>query len=818
MTDDTAQTVKPNEADSEATGDAEPAAEQSAVGKRVNSKVGRKLVTGHGEYVDDISKPGMRHAAFVRSECAHARIVDVDTSTAEAMPGVELVWTADDIDPYVERYSHPALDTPDEEALATDRVLYEGEEIAVVLARDRATARRAVEAVEVEYDRLEAVTDASSALADDAPVLHPELSDDPDCAVTGNVVGEHEVVTGDVEQGFNTADVVVEGTFRTNKTNPSPLEPHGVVAEYNPGDHELELWSSNQHPHLLKEFLAAAVPAFDPQDVVCKMPDIGGGFGVKMELFSHEICAAVLSMVTERPVKIVLNRTEELRVGRGRHPETIDARLGFREDGSIVAWEADLVQNTGAYATLGKSVAASSMVTSAGPYVIPNQQLSGTIVYTNVMPGTAVRGYGDPQLTFAREQLVDIAAEKLGVDAIELRHRNVPDRADMPMRSPTGLRWTNADMPECLERVADAINWDEHRGGYRTRDGMLRGVGLGTIMKRGGNKDAMGADYSSSIVELDRRGEITVYTGITSIGQGTETGIVQLVADVLGVSVDRVTPIVGDSDVTPDDMGVWADRGAIICGTAASRAAEDLEGRLRTLAAHYLDVDEDAIVFAGDRVYQRGNREHGLDIEELAHEATIGDPEDRPEEFRDGVSLVGTAKFETNRGETLDPETGTGNLSHGYTFGALATLVEVDPATGEIDVVDVAICEDLGKVINPTLVEGQVQGGIVHAMGEALYEEMVYDDEGRLDNGTFIEYHPPTASDVPMITNIHELENPDPATSHGQKGVGECATVPVTAAIANAVADATGVRFDELPLAPKNVLPELVDHDVYELS
>lgn len=788
----------------------------SAIGKRVNSVVGRKLVTGRGEYVDDISLPGVRHAAFVRSESAHARIAAVDTSEAEAMDGVELIWTAADIAPYVERYGHPSLDRPDEEALASERVRYEGDEIAVVLATDRRTAKRAAERLDVEYERLDVVLEPSDAMADDAPAIHPELSEDPECGVDGNVLDEREVLAGDVERGFEAADVVVERTFRTNKTNPSPLEPHGCVARLNPGDVEFELWSSNQHPHLLKEFLSDAVRDLEPENVVCRMPVIGGGFGVKMELYAHEVCATVLSMVTERPVKFVLDRTEELRAGRGRHAETFDARLGVSEDGDLLAWEADLLQNTGAYVSFGPSIVTSSMVTSAGPYRIPNQRLTATVVYTNVMPGTAVRGYGDPQFTFAREQLVDIAADELGMDALELRLRNVPRQDEMPMRSPTGLQWRNADMPTCLERAAAAINRDEHRGGSRTRDGKLRGVGVGTIMKRGGNKDAMGADFSSSVVEMNRRGEVTVFTGITSIGQGTETGIAQIVADRFGVSVERVTPIVGDSDVTPDDMGVWADRGTIICGTAAAKAADDLRETLAALAAHHLDSAADDLVFADGWVFERGAEENGMDIAELAHEATFGDPEDRPAEMVDGVSLVGRAKFESREAEVLDPETGTGNLSHGYTFGTLAALVEVDPGTGEVEVVDVSICEDLGRVVNPTLVEGQIQGGIVQALGEAIYEELVYDDRGMLTNGTFVDYHPPTAADVPMITEIDELENPDPATSHGQKGVGECSTVPVYAAVANAVADATGVRFYDLPLAPRNVLPKLAESGRYE--
>lgn len=798
-----------------ATADAEEAA--GAIGARTNSKVGRRFVTGHGEYVDDITAPALRHIRFVRSPHGHARILDIDTSEAEAMPGVDLVWTAADIEPYVTRFGHPSLDKPDEEALASERVRYVGDEVALVLAHDRRTAIEAAEKVRVEYEKLDAVVDAGDALEPDAPVIHPALSEDPDCEVEGNLMHRRQLVAGDAEAALAEADVVVEGTFDTHKTNPSPLEPHGCVAEFNPADGTLTMWSSNQVPHLLREYLADTVNDLEVEDIVCKMPDIGGGFGVKLELFTHEVCSAVLSMVTGHPVKCVLDRLEELQAGRGRHPETFDARLGLTAEGEMLVFDADLVQNTGAYGSFGKTVAFSAMATGSGPYLIPNQRIDGRVVYTNVMPGSAVRGYGDPQFTFVREQLVDLAAEELGMDPIELRLRNVPRQEEMPMRTATGLKWRNADMPACLDNVREQVDWDGIRGGVRTADGKLRGVGVGTIMKRAGNKSAKGADFSSAIVKLDKHGQITVFSGITSIGQGTETGIAQIVADVLGADVERVTPVVGDSDVTPDDMGVWADRGTVMGGTAAARAADDLKATIRQFAAHHLGIEASAVAFGNDRVYESGAPENGLSLEEVAHEATFGDPEDRPAALKDGISLVGSAKFETQEAEFIDDETGRGNIAHGYTFGALVAVVDVDPRTGTVELADVAITEDLGNVINPKLVEGQIQGGIAHGLGEILLEEMVYDKRGNLENGTLIDYHLPTIQDVPMIRKMEKYENPDPSTSHGQKGVGECSTVPMAAAVANAFADATGIRFYDSPLTPDRVLPALVEHGLREL-
>lgn len=796
--------------------DQEPQSEDTTesegeVGKSVNSKFGRRLVTGTGQYVDDINISGQRHARFVRSQYAHAAIVNVDTSEAEAMDGVELVWTGEDLESYVEPYG---LILPDEKPLVTERARFVGDEIAVVVAEDRQTATLAAEKVDVEYERLETVADVDDALEEDAPVLHPDLDSDPDTDVEGNVAAEYDLEVGDIEGAFEDAAVVVEDTFETNKTNPTPLEPKGCVADYNPGEQELTLHTSNQAPHLMKEYLAEALADLDPSDIVVKIPDIGGGFGVKIEAFPHEVCASALSMALGRPIKLVLDRLEEMKAGRGRHNERLDGRLALSQDGDIVGWDVEVLQSTGAHASFGPAVISSAGITSAGPYYIPNQHVRGKTLYTNVMPGSAVRGFGDPQYTFVREQLLEKACDELGLDPLAVRRQNAPKLEDMPMRSPTGINWRGADIHECFDRVEDMINWDDHRGAGRTKDGKLRGVGMGTLMKRGGNKKVAGTESDTAVVQMNKFGEITVLIGIASIGQGTETGIVQIVADTLGVSSDRVKPIIGDSDVTPEGFGVWADRGTIIGGTAAGKAAEDLKSSLTPLAAQMLDVTEDNVEFADGGAREAGNPDKAVSIEDIAHEATFADPDDRPEGMKDGISLVGRARFDSQEAEVPDPH---GSLSHGYTWGCLAIVVDVDPTTGEIDVVDVAISEDVGKAINPMMIEGQTQGAIVQALGEVLLENYDYDGSGNLTNGSLVDYHLPTAKDVPHITKIDEVETPDPTTSHGQKGVGECPLVPVPAAVANAVADATGIHFTELPLTPDRVLPRLVEEGMREL-
>jgi len=791
------------------------------VGERTNSYDGKRFVTGHGRYVDDINRADMLHAYFVRSQYGHAELVDVDTSEAESHPGVELVWTHDDI---ADRVSEPfgyMLD--DEMVLADEKVVYAGQEIAVVLAESRDVAREAADLVDVEYDRLDAVTTVEEAKADDAPVIHPDLDADPDNDTEGNVAWDGRVIAGDHENPMADADVVVEGSFRTNKTTPAPLEPHGCIAEYNPATGNVTLTSSTQMPHLLSVELAQVIEGLEQRDITVKLPDVGGGFGIKLDPYSFEICSVLLSKATQRPVKHVLDRLEEFKAGRGRAPETLEGKLGVTEDGDFVGLEASVVQNTGAYAAYGVAVAYSGTNCGQGPYLIPNQHWETEVVYTNQMPTTAVRGFGDPQVTFMREQLVEMAADEIGMDAVDLRLRNTPRQEEMPMRSAAGHIWRNADMVTCLARTREMVNWDEHRGGTRTRDGKLRGVGMGTIMKRGGNKSASGGDFDEAVVKMNRNGDVTVLTAVASIGQGTETGINQLVADTLGVPLDRVDAVRGDTDATPEGLGVWADRGTIIGGSAAARAAKDLAETLKAVAGHLLETDPDDIDLAEGRAVDTTNPEASMDIEELANVAMLGNPEtlgpeeERPDRLQGGISLVGRGKYQSQEVEFVDPDTGRGNVAHSYTFGALAIVVDVDPRTGDIDVVDVAICEDIGNAINPKLVEGQVQGAIAQGLGETLYEEYAYDEDGDLLNGSMANYHLPSAVDVPMITNIEELENPDPTTSHGQKGVGECPLVPTSAAVANAVCDATGVRFHDLPLAAHKVLPRLAEEGLREL-
>lgn len=777
------------------------------IGRRVRSKTGRALVTGTGQFVDDRTPEDALHAVFVRSPVAHGVIETIDTDRATSIPGVVGVWTAADIADAVTAFG--LFDPADEFPLARDRVRYVGDEIAIVLAETAAIASEAAAAVELEIDERAAVTTVEEALSEAATTIHPELANDPTCEVSGNVATTLRMIASGEAGTKADGDgdtITVSKRFQTHRTNPSPLEPHGCFAEWDPIEARVHVVSSTQRPHKLREDLAEAIVALEPGDIECEAADIGGGFGVKQEAFSHEICVTLLSMWTERPVQCVFNRTEALQAGRGRHPMRFDATLVVSEDGRMRKIEFDVVEDTGAYVSFGAKIAQSAMVTAAGPYRIPKQRATCRVVYTNTMPGTAVRGFGDPQFTFAREQLVDMAADRLEMDPVELRLLNVPHPTDLPTRTAAGLKWRDVDMPACLRAVKEAISVPEATGADH-----LTGVGYAGFLKRGGTKSQTNPVRESAVVTVDMTGTVTVYSGVTSIGQGTETGISQLVASTLGVDTDRVTPKLGDTTRITDSFGAQADRGAMVGGSAAVEAAEDLKSTLAETAASVLDTDPATLRFDEESVFSESNPSERLPFEAVVTEAIGQEAAALGVEDATAHELTGHGTFETGVAEVLDSETGTGNVAHAYTFGALAIAVSVDTGTGDVSITDIAIAEDAGRILNPLLVEGQVHGGLVHGIGETLYEEHSYDDSGDILTDSLSTYHLPTSADVPLIEKLTEVQTPDSETSHGQRGVGEGATVPVAGAIANAVTDATGVRIATSPLSAERVLMALLE-------
>ncbi len=776
------------------------------IGARVPSNLGGVFVTGSGCFVDDISLPGMLHARFVRCPHPHAEIVSIDASKAQKIPGVELVWTAHELCPYLKTnlFGH---DIADEEPLATNTARYVGDEVAIVLAKDANTAIEAAEQVHVTYKLLSAVTCAKEALKPTSPLIHPNLDEDPNSPVHRNILHSFSIITGNPEKAAKNSEISVSRSFKTNRTSPSPLEPHGVVANYTPG-RGLTIHSPNQKPHSMVIHLEKLL-GFESGSITWNVPDVGGSFGNKAELLPHEICASILSIATRRPIKIILDRMEELQSGRGRPEESFNACLTSDISGNFTSLTIDMIQNTGAYASYGIHTSETPGLLAACPYLIENQSIFGKVVYTNVVPSGAVRGFGDSQYTFVREQLVDELSRKIGMDPIDIRLQNIASIDQMPITTATGIKWRNTDLPSCILAVKDSLNTSFPS----TSSDKIHGIGIAVSVKRNGKKGDK-SDFSKATVELTQKGVIYVYTDVISVGQGTETALAQIVADILGVSLNRIKVITGNTDTIADGHGVGADRGIVFIGTATSMATESLKQKIIDLSATFLDIDSSSVVLSQDRIFDINNPQNGMDFDTFSYRARFDDPYTKTDPSKGGISLIGHSTFESFAAETVDPITRLGNVSHTYTHSAVGVIIELDTGTGDIDIIDIAVAEDLGKVINPMFVEGQLQGCIGHASGDVLLESFTYDNLGYPQTGTLVDYHLPTILDVPMLTKMHKIESPDPETSHGQRGAGEGALLPFPAAVANALYDATGIRFTKLPLSPSQILPSIVQSGI----
>lgn len=776
----------------------------NSIGSRIPSKLGEIFVTGSGSFIDDMAFPGMLHARFVRCPHPHAEIVSVDISSALSIPGVELVWTWEDLSPYLNSnyFGHDLLD---EVPLVIDRARYVGDEVAIVLAQDAHTAIEASEAVNITYKSLPAVTNVEDALSSTSPILHPRLDLDPISSVKGNLLHSFSIKTGDIKTALKSPHISVSGSFKTNRTSPSALEPHGVIASYSSG-RGLTIHSPNQKPHSMVTHLEN-IFGFEPGTITWNVPDIGGSFGTKAELLSHEICAAALTIATHKPVKIILDRLEELQTGRGRPEEHFEACLTADKNGNFISLTVDMIQNTGAYASYGIHTSETPGLLAACPYLIEHQNISGKVVYTNVVPSGAVRGFGDSQYTFVREQLVDALSRKLNRDPIDLRLQNIATKEQMPLTTATGIKWRNTDLPSCINAVRDSLILPS----TPPSKNKLRGMGIAVSVKRNGKKGA-NSDFSKATIEVNNKGTVYIYSDVISVGQGTETSLAQIASEILGVSQKRIKVITGNTDTIADGHGVGADRGTVFIGSATAKAAENLREKITKIASKFLRIDPINVVLSDDKIFDSSNPNHGMDFTEFAHRARFDDPSTKLDKNETGVSLIGHATFESLEAQTVDPNTRLGNVSHTYTHSSVGVIIDVDLGTGDIDIVDICVAEDLGCVINPLLVEGQIQGCIGHATGDVLLENFTYDAHGYPHNGTLVDYHLPTTVDVPLLTKMHKIESPDPATSHGQRGAGEGALLPFPAAIANAVYDATGVRFRELPLSPQKILPSLIEH------
>lgn len=768
-------------------------------GARVKRVEDPRLLIGGGKFVDDVELPHMHHAVFHRSIEAHALLRDVDISEAAAMPGVVGVFTGRDWqDALVWAVSsYPGFQASAYPALAIDRVRFNGEAIAMVVAEDPYLAEDAAERVFVDYEPLPRVLDFETARHPGSPQVHDEWD--------GNAYVDRAFTSEGFEEVVRGTPHSVTGRFVMARHSGIPIETRAAIGDYDNATGMLTLWSATQIPYLIRTGLTDSL-GLGEHKVRIVSPDVGGGFGVKGQLYPEELACSLASMHIGRPVKWIEDRREHFLATHHSREHTHEATLYYDDDGIVVALEALILVNQGAYsvwpwtATMDTGMA---MGILPGPYKIPNYSVRGYPIATNKAPYGAYRGVSRPAACFTIERLIDQVARERRLDPTEVRRRNFVTQGDYPYTSVSGLVYDSGSLVESMDLMlekTDYSNLREWQASERDR-GRLIGIGIGSFteqtahgvqefVKRG---VPVVFGYEAATLRLEPGGQLVVSASVHNHGQGLETTLAQVAADTLGLDLDDVRVEFGDTSQVAYGMGTFASRSAVMCGGATRLAARELRDKLVRVAAHNLEAAEEDIEVIGGRVHVRGSPSEGFTVGELCRIVYH-----RPERLPQGESPI----LEATGTYDADPGTGT------FTNCVQLAVVEVDPDTGGVEILRYVVVEDCGPMINPTIVEGQVFGGIAQGIGTALYEEFVYDEEGHLLTTTFVDYLLPGATEVPDI-EIHHLETPSPFTIDGIKGMGEGGAIAPGAVIAGAVEDAISplglVVVDHLPLTPERV-------------
>jgi aerobic carbon-monoxide dehydrogenase large subunit len=766
------------------------------VGQAMRRKEDPRMITGRGRYVDDIVLPGMLHMAIVRSPEAHARIVSIDGAAAKAAPGVHGVFTADDVQlesPMPMAWVPPGVEikSPETWPLARGTVKYVGQAVAIVLGSDKYGVRDAAEQVVVEYDPLPVVVDPEKALEPGAPLVHEDIGT--------NQTHEWTIGGGDMDAAWADADVVIERRIVNHRTAGAPIEPRVAVADHRAG--QLTLHLTSQNPHLIRLFMAGELGMSEDQIRVIA-PDVGGGFGVKITHYAEELLCAWASRKLGRPVKWTETRSEHMSSsihGRGQ----IDyVKVGAKRDGTITGLECTAICDLGAYYTLlTPFIPCFTGFVISGCYKIPNLKYTARGVFTNKMATDATRGAGRPEATHLIEVMVEQLAAELGMDSLELRRKNFIPAEDFPAEVAIGLVYDSGDYHGTLDKLLTHVDVEAFRREQEElrAKGVYRGIGFSTWMEICGLAPSrvvgpsgvglQGGFYESAVVRIHASGAVTAYSGTAPHGQGLDTSFAQVVADRVGATFDQVDVVHGDTGAGPYGLGTYGSRSMAVGGESLARSAIKVAEKAKRIAAHLLEAAPEDIELQDGKYSVKGSPDKGMTLAEIAGAAYI--PENLPEGMEPGLE-------ETT---FYDPENFT------FPFGAHACMVEVDAETGKVDVVRYVSVDDCGPAINPMLIEGQIHGGVVHAIGQALFERIHYDEDGQLVTGTFVDYALPSAADVPSI-ETDRTETPSPVNSLGVKGVGEAGTIAASPAVTNAVIDALrplGVTYLDMPLSPQNI-------------
>jgi carbon-monoxide dehydrogenase large subunit len=768
------------------------------VGARTKRREDPRLIRGRATYVDDVALVGMQHLAFKRSDVAHARIRSIDTSAAKAMPGVEAVFTGKEIAEFLAPMPiGTPFPSPDHRAVAVDTVRYGGEPVAVVVAADRYLARDAADAIVVSYDTLPAVVDLEQAMTGKPAVIHEAFPNNLAVALVPSGTGvsaDGAVDDTAINAAFANAEVVISQRMMNQRLAPSAMEPRGVVAHFEPGKETMTIWSSTQNPHILRTMIAA-MNGLGQDQVRAIAPEVGGGFGAKINIYGEEYVAAAVSKRLGMPVKWIEDRSEAFVATTHGRDILGYIDLAAKRDGTVLGLKMRLIADIGAYnMLLTAAIPTLTMMMANATYNIPAIRTTLTEVFTNKTPTDAYRGAGRPEATYFVERAMDMLARELKMDPAELRRKNFIKPNQFPFTTQMGAVYDSGDYEKALDLALKNAKWDELKKERDAARAQGRLVGLGLAMY----VEVCGLGPSSSLptggwehaqVTIERDGRISATTGASPHGQGNETTFAQMLADQFGVPFDSISILHGDTAVVKQGIGTFGSRSQAVGGTALHLAGAKVKSKMAKFAAALLEAHEDDLVFENGTIAVKGSPASGKSFASVAGYAYV--PVPLPEGLEPGLS--DEAFFE--------PANNT------YPFGCHISMLEIDRQTGEPTLLKLVAVDDAGNLINPLIVEGQIHGGLAQGIGQAMIEEVVYNEDGQLLTGSFMDYAIPRAIDFPRF-ELDATVTPTPVNPFGAKGVGEAGTLGSTPCIVAAAVDALsefGVKHVDMMLRPEKL-------------
>jgi carbon-monoxide dehydrogenase large subunit len=771
-------------------GTKEKAAPKGYVGRAMKRVEDPRLIQGKATYVDDLKLPGMLAAAFLRSPHAHARVKSIKTDAARKAPGVVAVLTGKDVNDKLGAIPcatpMPDQKSPKHTMLAGDRAYFVGHPVAVVVASDKTAARDALDLIEVDYEPLPAVTDMEKALQPGSPLTHPDLGT--------NIAFKWTLANGDLDGAFASADRIIKVRMRHPRLTPMAIEPRGCIASWHAGEGTLTLWTSTQVPHLVRTLIPGLISV--PENKVrIVAPEVGGGFGSKLNLYPEEVLVSHLAIRLGAPVKWIESRRENASSTIHGRDQVGDYEVAVKKDGTILALKSHTLADMGSYLQLlTPAIPTLTGLMLCGCYKMKALRMDVTAVHTNKMATDAYRGAGRPEATYVIERVANIVAEELGLDPLEVRQKNFPKPTEFPFNTASGLTYDSGNYQGALKKAMELADWPKllHERAAARKAGKLFGVGLSTyveICALGPSKMMAAGGWEWGCVRVEISGKVTVITGATPHGQGQETSFAQISADRLGVPIEDVVVMRGDTAVAHYGRDTYGSRATVIGGTAIVMCIDKIVEKAKVLSAHLLKSNAKKIEFKDGRFFVKGKPRDACDWKRLAGEAYLA--KNLPPGLEPG--LEASSFFE--------PPNCT------FPFGTHIVAVEIDRETGVVRIARYTAVDDCGNQINPLLIEGQVQGGIAHSIGQALFERTVYSEDGQLLTGEFMDYALPRAADIPDYV-FGSTVTPSPSNPMGIKGIGEAGTIGATPAIANAVIDALaplGVKHLDMPFTPERV-------------